>query len=56
MDVEMVAEIFIRSFHRQHDLPTIIVSDQTRQFMNILWKKNIQNSRYQRKLSTVYHL
>ena len=36
MDTETVAEIFIRRFYHQHDLPAIIFSDRSRQIVNIL--------------------
>ena len=50
MDAEAVAEIFIRRFYRQHGLPAIIISDRNRQFMNILWEKNMQNSPHRAKI------
>ena len=55
MDAEIVAEIFIRKFYRQHGLPTVIISDRNRQFVNILWKKICSIFCIQRKFSTVYH-
>ena len=39
MDVEAVSEIFIRKFYRQHVLPAVIISNRSKQFVNILWKK-----------------
>ena len=36
MDAEAVAEIFIPRFFRQHGLPAIIISDRSKQFVNIL--------------------
>ena len=55
MDAEAVSEIFIRKFYCQHGLPAIIISDRSRQFVNILWKKICKIFGIERKLSTVYH-
>ena len=55
MDVETVSEIFIRKFYRQHGLPTIIISDRNKQFVNILWKNICKIFGIERKFSTIYH-
>ena len=36
IDAKTVSEIFIRKFYRQHGLPTIIISDRSKQFVSIL--------------------
>ena len=41
INAETVTEIFIREFYRQHGLPANIISDCGRQFVNILWRKNM---------------
>ena len=56
MDAETVSEIFIRKFYRQHRLPAVIISDRSRQFVSILWKRICKIFGIERRLSTVYHL
>ena len=55
INAEAVAEISIRRFYRQHGLPTTIISDRGRQFVNFLWKKICRILGIERKLSTIYH-
>ena len=47
MDAETVAEIFFPRFYRQHGLFAIIIFNQNKQFVNILWEKNMHNFRPQ---------
>ena len=55
IDAEIVAEIFIRRSSRQQGLFAIIISERSRQFVNIFWKKNYQIFGIERKPSTFYH-
>ena len=56
IDAKAVAKIFIRRFYRQNGLSTIIVSDRSRQFVNILWNKICKILGIERRVSTIYHL
>ena len=55
MDAEAVFKLFIRKFYRQHGLPTIRISDRSRQFENILWEKKCKILGIESKFSTIYH-
>jgi transposase InsO family protein len=50
-----VASVFLRTFYRNHGLPSAIVSDRGTQFVSILWKRVCQLLGIVRRLSTAYH-
>lgn len=52
---EAVAAVFLRTFYRQHGLPSAIVSDRGTQFVGALWARVCQLLGIVRRLSTAFH-
>ena len=55
IEAEDVARVLLRTFYRQHGLPTAIVTDRGSQFTGALWTQFCKLLTIVRRLSTAFH-
>ena len=55
IDAEIIVEIFLNHFVRNHGLPNTIILNRGRAFVGSLWKRLCQLLKITHRLSTVFH-